>query len=292
MYLPHCYGVYLLVFTEYHSSCVGILDRIIATGRSLLVYMDSLKAQRRMIRIALFCVSYESDKEKDLFLSSIEQAKKRAMEVASVDVFVACNTKNNNPGYLGAVRLLMKNADLGVYDYVIISNVDLMIEEDFFIKLANYQCQEDIGWIAPQIWSEKEKRDKNPRQTVRYSLRKLKLLRLGYKYPWLDTLYTKTLYKRKKMNRNQPGFVYSGHGSFIVLTRSFLARCGKVNYPVFLFCEEIYLAEQCLQAGLKVVYAPEMKVTDLEHVSTGKMEHHTYCQHNLEAIEYIIKTFY
>lgn len=245
-----------------------------------------------MIRIALFCVSYESDKEKDLFLSSIEQAKKRAMEVVSVDVFVACNTRENNPGYLGAVRLLMNNADLGVYDYVIISNVDLMIEEDFFIKLANYKCQEDIGWIAPQIWSEKEKRDKNPRQTVRYSLRKLKLLRLGYKYPWLDTLYTKTLYKRKKMNRNQPGFVYSGHGSFIVLTRSFLARCGKVNYPVFLFCEEIYLAEQCLQAGLKVVYAPEMKVTDLEHVSTGKMGHHTYCQHNLEAIEYIIKTFY
>ena len=182
-----------------------------------------------MIRIALFCVSYESDKEKDMFLSSIEQAKKRAMEVVSVDVFVACNTRENNPGYLGAVRLLMNNADLSVYDYVIISNVDLMIEEDFFIKLANYKCQEDIGWIAPQIWSEKEKRDKNPRQTVRYSLRKLKLLRLGYKYPWLDTLYTKTLYKRKKMNRNQPGFVYSGHGSFIVLTRSFLARCGKVN---------------------------------------------------------------
>ena len=162
-----------------------------------------------MIRIAVFCVSFESDKEKDQFLSSIEQAKKIAMELVSVDVFVACNTRNNNPGYFGAVRLLMNQVDLGTYDYVIISNVDLVIEEDFFIKLANYQCEKDIGWIAPQIWSEKEKRDKNPRQTVRYSLRKLKLLRLGYQYPWLDTLYTKTLYKRKKMDKKRPGLVYS-----------------------------------------------------------------------------------
>lgn len=292
MYLSYSDGVYLLLLTEYHSFRLGLLYRIIAAGRSFLVYMDHLKKQKRMIRIALFSVSFESDKEKDLFLSSIKQAKKRAMEVAAVDVFMACNTRENNPGYLGAVRLLMNQVDLGLYDYIIISNVDLTIEEDLFIKLANYQCQEDIGWIAPQIWSEKEKRDKNPRQASRYSLRKLKLLRLGYQFPWLDTLYTKTLYKRKKMHRKQPGYVYSGHGSFIILTKTYMARCGKVNYPVFLFCEEIYLAEQCLKAGLKVVYSPNIKVTDLEHVSTGKMDHRTYCKYNLEAIDYIIKTFY
>ena len=33
-----------------------------------------------MIRIAVFCVSFESDKEKDQFLSSIEQAKKIAAQ--------------------------------------------------------------------------------------------------------------------------------------------------------------------------------------------------------------------
>lgn len=292
MYLPYSYGVYLLFFTEYHSYRLGLLYRIITAGRSFLVYMDHLKTQRHMIRIALFGVSFESDKEKELFLSSIEKAKKRAMMVAAVDVFVACNTRENNPGYLGAVRLLMNHVDLGLYDYIIISNVDLTIEEDFFIKLANYQCQEDIGWIAPQIWSEKEKRDKNPRQTGRYSLLKLKLLRLGYQFPWLDTLYTKTLYKRKKMQRKQPGYVYSGHGSFIILTKTYITRCGIVHYPVFLFCEEIYLAEQCLLAGLKVVYSPDIKITDLEHISTGKMDHRTYCKYNLQAIDYIIRTFY
>lgn len=292
MYLHYSYGVCLLFFTEYHSYRLGLLYRIITAGRSFLVYMDHLKTQRHMIRIALFGVSFESDKEKELFLSSIEKAKKRAMMVAAVDVFVACNTRENNPGYLGAVRLLMNHVDLGLYDYIIISNVDLTIEEDFFIKLANYQCQEDIGWIAPQIWSEKEKRDKNPRQTGRYSLLKLKLLRLGYQFPWLDTLYTKTLYKRKKMQRKQPGYVYSGHGSFIILTKTYITRCGIVHYPVFLFCEEIYLAEQCLLAGLKVVYSPDIKITDLEHISTGKMDHRTYCKYNLQAIDYIIRTFY
>ncbi len=245
-----------------------------------------------MKEIALFCVSYQSDKERDAFLASINMAAKKASDRVNVEIYVANNTIDNNPGYFGAVKRLMQAIDVKTYDYIIISNVDLMVEEDFFIKLASYKCQEDIGWIAPQIWSEKEKRDKNPRQMTRYSLRKLKLLRLGYQIPWLDTLYTKTLYKRKKMHRKQPGYVYSGHGSFIILTKTYTARCGKVNYPVFLFCEEIYLAEQCLQAGLKVVYSPNMKVIDLEHVSTGKMDHRTYCKHNLEAIDYIIRTFY
>ena len=106
-----------------------------------MVDMDHLKTQRLMIRIALFCVSFESDKERDLFLASIKQKKRRAMQVALVDVFVACNTRENNPGYLGAVEIMMNNVNLDIYDYTINSNVNLMIEEDFFLKIAGYECQ-------------------------------------------------------------------------------------------------------------------------------------------------------
>ena len=86
--------------------------------------------------------------------------------------------------------------------------------------------------------------------------------------------------------------VYAGHGSFIILTQAYLRRCGTIDYPVFLFCEELYLAEMCRRNGLAVVYVPHIRVNDTEHVSVGKMAHRDYCRHNLEAVSYIIRHFY
>ncbi len=246
----------------------------------------------KMKRIAIFCVSYQSDKERDYYLKSIEVASKKATGKAYVDVFLANNTKEDNPGYFGAVERLMNQMDITSYDYVIISNVDLKVEEDFFSKLAEYNCSEDTGWIAPQIWSDLEERDRNPKVLCRYSLRKLKILRTFYRIPILDSLYTRTFYRQKKYESHPAGQIYAGHGSFIILTRQYFNRCKKIHYPVFLFCEELYLAEMCQNVGLKVEYVPSIRVTDTEHASTGKMNHRFYCRCNDEALQYIIKTFY
>ena len=186
----------------------------------------------------------------------------------------------------------MADVDIKDYDYTIISNVDLTVEEDFFLKLADNTCDENIGWIAPQIWSDLEKRDRNPKILERYSQRKLNILKLFYQFPILDTLYTHTFYRQKKYERHPAGRIYAGHGSFIILTRDYFKRCGKIDYPVFLFCEEIYLAEMCQKAGLNVEYEPSIKVIDTEHASTGKMKHSLYCRCNYEAMQYIIKSFY
>jgi GT2 family glycosyltransferase len=245
-----------------------------------------------MKKIAVFCVSYCSDHERDLYLSTIRNAAQKASNIVDVDVFVSNNTKEDNPGYFGAIKRLMQQVDVNNYDYSIISNVDLMLEEDFFQKLADYICSEDTGWIAPQIWSNLEERDRNPKVLNRYSLKKLQILRTFYQFPILDTLYTSTFYKKKKYESHQAGQIYAGHGSFIILTRRFFELCGKIDYPVFLFCEEIYLAEMCRKAGLKVLYEPSLIVKDTEHASTGRMNHGFYCRCNYEAMQYIIKTFY
>jgi hypothetical protein len=108
----------------------------------------------------------------------------------------------------------------------------------------------------------------------------------------LDTLYTRTFYRQKKYESYPAGKIYAGHGSLIILTNEYFKRCGKIDYPVFLFCEEIYLAEMCQKTGLSVEYVPTIKVTDSEHASTSRMKHSFYCRCNYEAMQYIIKTFY
>ena len=217
-----------------------------------------------MKRIAVFCVTYNSDKELERYEASLRKAAEAAKGVAELDIFVARNTKEDNPGYFGGVKRQMEQVDVEAYDYCIISNVDLTVEEDFLVKLADYDCSENTGWIAPQIWSQLEGRDRNPGRTERPSLRKLQMLRTCYRIPILDTLYRRTLYRRKR---------YQSH-------------------PVFLFCEELFLAEKCRKAGLRVEYVPTLKINDSEHVSIGKMPHDIYCHYNYEAVQNIIKTFF
>ena len=187
---------------------------------------------------------------------------------------------------------MMKEVDVSVYDYVLISNVDLTVAEDFFVKLSDYPCDATTGWIAPQIFSRWEMRDKNPGVLKRYPLRKLRMLRLLYRFPMLETLYTRTFYRLKKYQHHPAGQIYAGHGSVLILTQKYFELCGRIDYPVFLFCEELYLAEQCLKMGLRVEYVPDIKVEDAEHVSTGRMNHRFFCRCNYEAVSYIIERFY
>ena len=245
-----------------------------------------------MKKIAVYCVSYNSDKELEQYRASLLKAAEKAGDSVTVDIFVARNSKEDNPGYFGGIRRQMVEHDPAEYDYSIISNVDITVDEDFFVRLAGHTCTDDTGWIAPQVWSQAEQRDRNPKILERYALRKLQILRLFYRFPILDTLYTRTFYRKKKYERHEAGDIYAGHGSFIILTRRYFEQCGIINYPVFLFCEEIYLAEQCRQAGLRVSYDPTLRVCDSEHASTGRMRHSFYCRCNYEAMQYIISTYY
>ncbi len=269
---------------------------------------------RKMEKIAIYCVNYKSYDYLATFLESVDKAAKAAAGLAEVSVFVADNTDSKiedicinmdsamlrvfayhaNYGYFGAVSKMMEGTDPYVFDFIIISNVDVRISNDALILLVKKygNGRKDVGWIAPQIYSEIEKRDRNPQILKRYSLRRLRLLRFMFKHPFICMLYKKTAYKRKSLRTYDSCYIYGGHGSFIILTNVYLKKCGIINYPIFLYCEEIYLAEQCYNNGLKVIYDPEVMVWDMEHASTGKMPSSLYFKYNKEALEYVMKTFY
>lgn len=262
-----------------------------------------------MKKIAIFSVTYNSYNEANAYLASLDDNVKHAD--IELSVFIADNTQHNveaiayrpknytlrtfnynNVGYFGAINMMMRECSPVDYDYSVISNVDLSIKDDFFDTLANIALDENIGWLAPTIFSQQEQRDKNPKILHRYNKKKLSILKFLFKYHWLYNLYTHSAYKRKKHRQYDAMDIYAGHGSFIVLSKEYFKRCGIIDYPVFLFCEEIYLGEQCLRHGLKVAYTPSLVVYDDEHVSTAKFKSKQYCRYNYEAIKYILKTFY
>lgn len=265
-------------------------------------------------RIAIFCVNYNSYDECEKFIQSVNLAAKQVSSKVQINIYVIDNTTNdyqainiqnsthcqvkvfedhNNVGYFGGIRRMMSSLDCLQFDYSIISNVDVQLSSTFFEQLFEINDITNVGWIAPQIYSTDENRDRNPKILHRYSLNKLKVLKLFYKYPLLNLLYTLTVYKRKKMQNYSAGTeIYAGHGSFIILTQEYIRRSGIIDYPVFLFGEEIYLGEKCREYNLKVVYEPQIKVIDSEHASTQQLKKSFYNRCNIEALNYIIHTYY
>lgn len=262
-------------------------------------------------------VNFESYPQLTDYLASIDQAAGR-MPQARVEVRIADNTETDfqeivlpaytsigvhvcpyhrNSGYFGGANRLMKEAgDLVTYDYVVISNVDILLPVTFFEDMLSLQIGENVGWVAPAIYSEKEGLDRNPELVYRPSALKLRLLMAMYKYDVLIRLYNRLLYRlrRKKKVAQAKGetFIYAGHGSFIVLTRAFLCCTPSLEYPCFLFGEEIFLAELVRKEGLDVLYVPAVHILDIDHIATSKIDRKTYFRLKCQSVNYLYNTFF
>ena len=264
------------------------------------------------IKVLIVAVNYNSYDELNKYLLSVEHAAAKCFD-STVDVIIADNSsvyvsldldcfssiniwqkQFDNLGYLGATQKVINDLDnVTDYDYVAISNVDLQLSEDFFKVLNSIDVSHDTAWIAPQIYSHEEDRDRNPKVIARYSKNRLKMLYYMYKYPILFYLYTATAYKRKKLAPKYNEMdIYAGHGSFMLLTSNFFKEYKRIDYPIFLFGEELFLAELIRKKGMKVRYIPSLRLEDNEHVSTSRMKKRFYFKCNTESIKYILDKFY
>lgn len=260
--------------------------------------------------ILFLCVTYNSNNELYNFLNSVCEAIKFYNDKYLVEICISDNNINNNLnfdlsnfenvtiyyyknannlGYLGAIRKII-NYDFRLniidYDFITISNVDLLLSKDFFYSLSNHKLDAKTAWIAPSIFSTKEKRDKNPKIITRPSLKKINYFILKYKFPILNYVYDIFFYKFKKNRKVSLNNVciYAGHGSFMIFTNIFIPIIVKMNFPSFLFGEEIYIGELASRSYFKVIYVPEISIIDIEHVSTGKLNYKTYCKYNYQSL--------
>ena len=264
-----------------------------------------------MKHIAIYCVNYHSYDSLEKYLLSIDRAAQKSQEPLTLSVFVADNTvpcvpvsyepqhfslrvlpTGENKGYFGAVHYLMRLMSPLEYDYCIVSNVDVLLDSTFFTNLCTWKPDETVGWIAPEIYSKSLGFDFNPQAVVRYSLTKMRILRLLFKYPWMLRMKQKLLHVYKNIESIPSGPIYAGHGSFIILTKLYFSQCGIINYPIFLYGEEIYLAETCRQHHIQIIYEPKIKVIDIGRVSTGNIPFRQYCKYNFQAISHILNTYY
>jgi GT2 family glycosyltransferase len=213
-----------------------------------------------------------------------------------------------NLGYFGGAREGLQYY-LGMYpqlpQWILVTNVDIVFTESFFLKLNGLKERENLGVIAPAIISDKWNADYNPKILKRYTRRKLKFYRFLYSNFILHNIFIIGTYAKKWVNglkKTEPITIdnqglsgmklYAAHGSCIVLKNTYFLRGGTLDLPNFLFGEEILVAESALQSGLDVEYHPELVIHDHELASVGVFVTRRINSYYNESLQSILKKYY
>ena len=200
----------------------------------------------------------------------------------------------DNLGYLGGARYGLSRylKDRELPDWVLISNADMIIRDpDFFAHLSRLALP-GVAAVAPHIRSLSSGHDQNPYMRHRPSALRMHIYKWVYRsrvllnlteglaaiLRKLRTHFTRAagwvgLSGRLTHGSNPPSMtesesIYAPHGSFLILSKEYFVRGGNLDFPYFLFGEEIYIAETIRRLGLGVVHHPELEVFHHEHRST------------------------
>ncbi|HEU4654944.1 MAG TPA: hypothetical protein VFS47_13225 [Steroidobacteraceae bacterium] len=205
-----------------------------------------------------------------------------------------------NLGYFGGARhgLAKHRRTHGTPDWLVVCNVDLTFDTRALIqRLAGIQ-DANIGVIAPQIISTASGRQLNP-----YMTRRPTRLRM-HVYKWLFQSYiglsmysvaSEWLLKRRSSVRSDhkiPRRIYAAHGAFMIFSKRYFTCGATLEHPPFLFGEEISVAEQARNAGLSVIYDPQIRVEHEEHVSISTLPSRRVQAFHAEAAAFIAEKYF
>lgn len=264
------------------------------------------------MRILILCTNYNTYEKAERYIDSVIKSAGKAGAI--VDILVGDNSdpvkdisiKNtncaleviktySNLGYFGGITYAIKHSKISLkeYDYIILSNVDLIVSEDFFTVLSDNKYRKNVGCIAPSIYSLDTHNDRNPKMTARPSKRRLIVLRFMYQFPILFTTYVK-YFRRKRVSDISltPRVIYAPHGSFMVFTSAAADFLQNMTFGAFMFCEEIFIGENMNRLQLQVLYDPTLKVIDSDHESTKRVKKNTIYKWNVDALSFILNEYY
>jgi GT2 family glycosyltransferase len=284
---------------------------------------EPVAARESVQTVLLICVKYGSDTETAQYLESLRKLHGKM----NLHVFVVDNNagaelpeplsgrnvtrvrSEENLGYFGGARsgLSLYLRDHPLPDWVIVSNVDLVIEDSQFLdKLAAMGDRPRLGVVAPSIRSDLTGRHQNPFIRRRPSAARM------HAYKWLFRswlvlniyeLASAAFHKLRNAARRwlgapggvreaQGGTIYAPHGSFVIFSSEYFRKGGDLNFPCFLFGEEVHIAETLRRIGLDALYEPSLEVVHQEHNSTKLLRSRKIARAVASSAAYCADTFF
>ncbi len=199
---------------------------------------------------------------------------------------------DTNRGYFGAAKFAYDRYQAQGHElpnWTIVCNHDVVINDlEFLLKLCS-QDWRNTGVLAPRVRLVETGADQNPfmlcppgrwrRFTMRFYS---SCYPLGVLWDWLSRQKRslREMFASDAPTPQLPQQIYAAHGSFLIFSRSYFLAGGVFDDSLFLFGEEIAVAETCRKLGLKIFYAPGLQVLHAEHSSVGPaMSRAAYLNH-------------
>jgi hypothetical protein len=197
-----------------------------------------------------------------------------------------------NLGYLGAAGWLMSQPGPAPAEWTVLSNMDIRLSDSTFVS-GLLGVGDGAPVLAPSIVSMPGGWPQNPYLVTRPSVRAMRRRKLMLSNPIVGQaagLAAETKLRFRKRDdacadlRRRP--VYAPHGSVIPFHRRYFTDGGDLEHPVFLFNEELTIAEKCRRLGFTVMFEPSLRVVHDRHQTTGVWRSWRVLRAQAEAAEY------
>jgi GT2 family glycosyltransferase len=259
--------------------------------------------------VSLVIVDNAEGGGREALLADLERADPRLRVVRA----------GRNLGYFGGAALGLREyvGAHGWPDWVMVANVDIEFRDpDLLRRLLDLPWPDNLGIVAPSIWSRKSLRDLNPRLVRRPRRATMKFYKLIFANVVTLNLYEiaaaakhvvtyllrqgRGLAGRALASSTGAGprqsegrrVIYAPQGSCLIFSRQYFTRGGTLDYPSFLFGEELYVAETARELGLAVVYEPRLKLWHDDHASTGLIRSRRIAGHQGRSARFIADRYF
>lgn len=269
------------------------------------------------MRIAIVCVSYNTYDHLRRFAHSLRDSLGGATGVDLKLVVVDNSTivpdadvlrqiaellpdstylKSENVGYFPGFHRGFQTLAPSDYDYIAISNVDLVVAPGFLAALRDLPRRPDdrIGMIAPSIISRTRGVDLNPKTLTRPRTASYRRNVFIFQHLLLARAYRGLSRLRAARRKPQAAGTtcFAPHGSFMIFTRHYFEAGGRVDYPCFLFAEEDFVGEECRRIQASISYQPSAVIFDSDHASTGRESLSRIAAEHVKSLRYILRTYH
>ena len=179
----------------------------------------------------------------------------------------------DNPGYLpSAARIFATLPDLP--ELLVISNADLELVHCDIHALLMAAGAPGVLMLAPQI-HEPDGNDQNPHLLRAPKATKLAVLAALFSSTAVANLISAV--RKSNRSRQLPASaprsegvpMFASHGSCLVFSREYFTLGGEIDYPFFLFGEELWCGSEVARLGGSIRYTRALAVQHHAHASTG-----------------------
>jgi GT2 family glycosyltransferase len=208
-----------------------------------------------------------------------------------------------NLGYFGGANAGYAEKDSQMDpDVTMIANPDLLFSDGFFDQLVAQSAvwPSDAGVIFPVVKDSNTQKDSNPflrtRQDVKYLDTRIFFFGSRLRFSiWMLLHFLKSkVRKQPQAPAKEHGInpIYAGHGSLFLFLPAYFANGASLAFGSFLYAEELFVAEMCLDAGLKCYHDTSLHADHISHITTSALPSEQRRKWQHQSLSYIKQRFF